>query len=114
MKNIFYSCECILDKLIALTEEDIIIGLQDQTILSLPEKWMMIVHDTNVICLFCRDTVLTIKLFIPHQIFCLKRTHWSCDSCVDFLEFGDIHDMCGNCLEVLFEKLMKILIRVKK
>ena len=71
MKNIFYSCECILDKLIALTEEDIIIGLQDQTILSLPEKWMMIVHDTNVICLFCRDTVLTIKLFIPHQIFCL-------------------------------------------
>ena len=34
------------------TEEEIIIGLKDQTILSLSEKWMMIVHDTNVICLF--------------------------------------------------------------
>ena len=104
----------MLDKLVSLSEEQIIIGLQDQSILSLSENWMMIVHNTNVICLFCRDTVENIKSFIPHRIFCFKRTHWSCDSCMDFLEFGDIYEMCGNCLENLFDMLKKFLIRLKK
>ena len=113
MKKTIYSCECLLENLIRMTETEIKTAISDYSILSLSDKWLLIIEELNSISFFCINSVNILKPFMHSYIICLKRKDLDDESCLNFIHFGDIYELCGNCLEVLSYYLKCCLIKIK-
>ena len=58
MKLIIYTCECLLDHLIRMTEDEIEKYIVNHVMFSLSDIWLMYIHLPYINCL----EILTIKL----------------------------------------------------
>ena len=113
MKHTIYSCECIFDNLIQMTSDEIERVVSDYSILSKFKKWLLIIEELNEILFFCVDCVDFSRSFMRSYIMCLKKTPDEDESCVDYIYFGGINDVCKNCLEVISAYMKMFLIKIK-
>ena len=111
----FFTCECMLDKLIEMTRDEIVAYIFSQEIFSLSDSgWLILIQERNNILFFCIRFLNIIKPFVSERIFCLKRTAILNDTCLEFMQFSGVNNCCQNCLEIITAKLKKNLILIKK
>ena len=111
----FFTCECMLDKLIEMTFNEIISYISGQEIFSLSDSgWLILIQKGNKILIFCIRFLNIIKPFISERIFCLRRSAILDDTCLEFMQFSGVNNCCQNCLEIITAKLKKNLILIKK
>ena len=48
------------------------------------------------------------------RIYCIKRSGFFDDTCLDLIELSGLNNTCHSCLEILAIKLKKFLVKVKK
>ena len=114
MKLIIYACECLLDHLIKMDEEEIIKYIMNHVIYSLTDRWLLFINVNNDFLFFCLRFVEMMRPFLSERIFCLKRSDLSNESCRDFIDFCGLNNVCQNCLQVIYINLKKYLVNVKK
>ena len=114
MKLIIYTCECLLDHLIRMTEDEIEKYIVNHVMFSLSDRWLMYIHSQGDILFFCLRCLNITRPFIMERIFCIKRSGFFDDTCLDFIEFSGLNNTCQNCLETLTIKLKNYLVKVKK
>ena len=111
----FFTCECMLDKLIEMTRDEIVKYIFSQEIFSLSDSgWLILIQEGNNILFFCIRFLNIIKPFVSERIFCLRRSAILADTCLEFMQFSGVNNCCQNCLEIITAKLKKNLILIKK
>ena len=111
----FFTCECMLDKLIKMTREEIMTYIFSQEIFSLSDcGWLIVILQKNNILVFCIRLLNILRPFINERIFCLKRSGIFDDTCLEYMQFSGVNNCCVNCLELVTEKLKENLILIKK
>ena len=111
----FFTCECMLDKLIEMTRDEIVAYIFSQEIFSLSDSgWLILIQEGNNILFFCIRFLNIIKPFVSERIFCLRRSAILADTCLEFMQFSGVNNCCQNCLEIITAKLKKNLILIKK
>ena len=111
----FFTCECMLDKIIEMTRNEIIGYICSQEIFSLSDNgWLIVIIQKNNILVFCIRFLNILKLFINERIFCPKRSGIFDDTCLEYMQFSGVNNCCVNCLELVSEKLKENLISIKK
>ena len=111
----FFTCECMLDKIIEMTRNEIIGYICSQEIFSLSDSgWLIVIIQKNNILVFCIRFLNILKPFINERIFCLKRSGIFDDTCLEYMQFSGVNNCCVNCLELVSEKLKENLISIKK
>ena len=111
----FFTCECMLDKLINMTQIEIVRYIFSQEIFSLSDSgWLIVIQEGNNLLFFCIRFLNIIKPFLSERIFCLKRSAILKDTCLEFMQFSGVNNCCQNCLEIITAKLKKNLILIKK
>ena len=71
----FFTCECMLDKLIEMTRDEIVNYIFSQEIFSLSDfGWLIVIKEGNNFLFFCIRFLNIIKPFVSERIFCLKRS----------------------------------------
>ena len=111
----FFTCECMLDKLIEMTQNEIAKYIFSQEIFSLSDSgWLILIQEGNNILFFCIRFLNIIKPFVSERIFCLRRSAILADTCLEFMQFSGVNNCCQNCLEIITAKLKKNLILIKK
>ena len=111
----FFTCECMLDRLIGMTENEILNYVFSQEIFSLSESgWLILIQEANNLLFFCIRFLNIIKPFVCERIFCLKRSGIFDDTCLEFMQFSGVNNCCQNCLEIITANLKKNLILIKK
>ena len=112
---IFFTCECMLDHLIKMSENEILNYLSSQEIFSLSDSgWLILIQEGNNILFFCIRFLNIIKPFINERIFCLRRSPLLDDTCLEFMQFIGVNNSCQNCLEIITINLKRNLILIKK
>ena len=111
---IIFTCECLLDHLIKMTEEETLNYVMNHEIFSLSDSWLMFIQSGNNILFFCIRALNIIRPFVNERLFCLKRSYFWDDTCLEFVQFSGIHNCCQNCLQLITSNLKKNLIMVKK
>ena len=111
----FFTCECMLDKIIEMTRNEIIGYICSQEIFSLSDNgWLIVIIQKNNILVFCIRFLNILRPFINERIFCLKRSGIFDDTCLEYMQFSGVNNCCVNCLELVTEKLKENLILIKK
>ena len=111
----FFTCECMLDKLIEMNRHEIINYICSQKIFSLSDSgWLILIQERNTFLIFCIRFLNILKPFVSERIFCLKRSAILHDTCLEFMQFSGVNNCCRNCLEIIKTKLRKNLILIKK
>ena len=111
----FFTCECMLDKLIEMTQNEIVSYVSSWEIFSLSDSgWLIFIQEGNNFLFFCIRFLNIIKPFISERIFCLRRSGILDDTCLEFMQFSGVNNCCQNCLEIITAKLKKNLILIKK
>ena len=111
----FFTCECMLDKLIEMTQNEIVKYIFSQEIFSLSDSgWLILIQEGNNILFFCIRFLNIIKPFVSERIFCLKRSAILDGTCLEFMQFSGVNNCCRNCLEILTAKLKGNLILIRK
>ena len=111
----FFTCECMLDKLIEMNFNEIMNYISSQEIFSLSDSgWLILIQKGNKILFFCIRFLNIIKPFVTERIFCLRRSAILDDTCLEFMQFSGVNNCCQNCLEIITAKLKKNLILIKK
>ena len=111
----FFTCECMLDKLIEMTQNEIVRYIFSQEIPSLSDSgWLIVIQEGNNLLFFCIRFLNIIKPFLNERIFCFKRSAILNDTCLEFMQFSGVNNCCQNCLEIITAKLKKNLILIKK
>ena len=111
----FFTCECMLDHLIKMTENEIISYLSSQEIFSLADSgWMIFIQRGNNLLFFCIKILNIIRPFTNERVFCLRRSSFWDDTCLEFMQFNGVNNCCQNCLEIIIINLKKSLISIKK
>ena len=111
----FFTCECMLDKLIEMTRDEIVAYIFSQEIFSLSDSgWLILIQERNNILFFCIKFLNIIKPFVSEKIFCLRRSAILDDTCLEFMQFSGVNNCCRNCLEIITAKLKENLILIKK
>ena len=111
----FFTCECMLDKLIEMTQDEIVGYIFSQEIFSLSDcGWLILIQDGNNFLFFCIRFLNIIKPFVSEKIFCLRRSAILDDTCLEFMQFSGVNNCCRNCLEILTAKLKGNLILIRK
>ena len=111
----FFTCECMLDKLIEMTQNEIVRYIFSQEIFSLSDNgWLIVIQEGNNLLFFCIRFLNIIKPFLNERIFCLKRSAILNDTCLEFMQFSGVNNCCQNCLEIVTSNLKKNLILIKK
>ena len=113
MINIF-TCDCLLEHLVYMSQKQIEECIMNYVIFSLSDKWLMFIHDDNSIYFFCINALHIIKTFTNEQVFCMKRSGFSDDTCLDLCDFTGVNNCCHNCLLILTDSLKKYLIELRK
>ena len=114
MKWNIYTCDCLLDHLIRMSEEEIEKYIMNHVIFSLSDKWLMYVHNDPDVLFFCLRALCIVRVFINERVFCMKRSGFFDDTCLDLADFSGINNCCENCLFCLVNSLKKYLLGVKK
>ena len=71
----FFTCECMLDKLIEMTRDEIVNYISSCEVFSLSDSgWMISIQQGNNFLFFCIRFLNIIKPFVSERIFCLKRS----------------------------------------
>ena len=113
---IIFTCECMLDHLIRMTENEILNYLMSQEIFSLSDSgWLILIQEENNLLFFCIRFLNIIKPFVNERIFCLKRSSsfWD-DTCLEYMQFSGVNNCCQNCLEIITVNLKRNLIMIRK
>ena len=111
----FFTCECMLDHLIKMTQNEILNYVFSQEIFSLSDSgWLILIQEGNNILFFCIRFLNIIKPFVSERIFCLRRSAILDDTCLEFMQFSGVNNCCQNCLEIITANLKKNLILIKK
>ena len=111
----FFTCECMLDKLIEMTRDEIVNYISSCEVFSLSDSgWMISIQQGNNFLFFCIRFLNIIKPFVSERIFCLKRSAILDDTCLEFMQFSGVNNCCRNCLEILTAKLKGNLILIRK
>ena len=112
---IFFTCECMLDHLIKMTEDEILNYLSSQEIFSLSESgWLILIQERNNLLFFCIRFLNIIRPLVNERIFCLRRSSIWDDTCLEFMQFSGVNNCCQNCLEIITNNLRRNLIVIKK
>ena len=90
MKLIIFSCECLLDHLIKLTEAEIEKYIMNHVIFALSDRWLMYIHSQNNVLFFCLRCLNFIRSFVHERVFCIKRSDLFDDICLDLVDFSGI------------------------
>ena len=114
MKLIIFSCDCLLDHLIRMTEDEIEKYIMNHVMFSLSDRWLMFIQSGNNILFFCLRAFHIIKPFINERVFCYKRSVFFDDTCLELVDFSGINNCCQNCLQIITANLKKNLFNVKK
>ena len=114
MKLIIFTCECLLDHLIKLSEDEIEKYIMNHVIFSLSDKWLMYIHSQNNVFFFCIRCLNIVRPFVHERVFCIKRSGLFDDTCLDLADFSGISDCCQNCLQIITISLKKCLVKLKK
>ena len=114
MKLIIYTCECLLDHLIRITEDEIEKYIMNHVMFSLSDRWLMYIHLHDKILFFCLRCLNIMRPFIMERIYCIKRSGFFDDTCLDLIELSRLNNTCQNYLEIIAIKLKKFLVKVKK
>ena len=111
----FFTCECMLEKLLTMTKDQVFNYIANQEIFSLSDcGWLILIIQKNNILVFCIRFLNILKPFINERIFCLKRSGIFDDTCLEYMQFSGVSNCCVNCLELVSEKLKENLISIKK
>ena len=111
---IIFSCDCLLDHLIRMTNDEIEKYIMNHLIFSLSDRWLMFICSGNNILFFCIRAVHIIRPFINERVFCYKRSVFFDDTCLEFIDFSGVNNCCQNCLQILNVNIKKNLCKVKK
>ena len=114
MKLIIFTCECLLDHLIKLSEDEIEKYIMNHVIFSLSDKWLMYIHSQNNVLFFCIRCLNIVRPFVHERVFCIKRSGLFDDTCLDLADFSGISNCCENCLQIITISLKKCLVKLKK
>ena len=106
---IIFSCDCLLDHLIRMTNDEIEKYIMNHVIFSLTDRWLMFICSGNNVLFFCLRAVHIIKPFINERVFCYKRSGF-----LELIDFSGVNNCCQNCLQILTANLKKNLCKVKK
>ena len=111
----FFTCECLLKKILTLTEDQIVNYMDSQEIFSLSDSgWLIVIIQKNIIIFFCIRFLNILRPFINERVFCLKRSGIFDDTCLEYMQFSGVNNCCANCLELVIDKLKENLILIKK
>ena len=113
---IIFTCECMLDHLIRMTENEILNYITSQEIFSLSDSgWLILIQAGNNLLFFCIKSLNIIKPFVNERVSCLIRfsTIWD-DTCLEHMQFSGVNNCCQNCLEIITNNLKKNLILITK
>ena len=113
MINIF-TCECLLERLVYMSQKQIEECIMNYVIFSLTDKWLMFIYNDDNIQFFCIDALRVIRTFTNEQVFCIKRSGFFDDTCLDLCDFNGVNNCCQNCLSILSCSLEKYLIELRK
>lgn len=113
MINIF-TCDCLLEHLLHMSQEQIEKYIMNYVIFSLTDKWLMFIYNDDSVYFFCIQAIHVIRVFTNEQVFCIKRSGFFDDTCLDLCDFTGINNCCENCLSILTDSLKKYLIKLKK
>ena len=112
---IIFTCECMLDHLIRMTENEILNYLMSQEIFSLSDSgWLMLIQAGNNLLFFCIQFLNIIRPFVNERVFSLKRSSTWDDTCLEYMQFSGVNNCCQNCLEIITINLKRNLILIKK
>ena len=111
---IIFTCECLLDHLIKMTEEETQNYIMNHEIFSLSDSWLMFIQSGRNVLFFCIRTLKIIRPFLNERVFCLKRSGFFDDTCLELVDYSGINNCCQNCLHLITSNLKKNLIMVKK
>ena len=111
---IIFTCECLLDHLIKMTEEETLNYVMNHEIFSLSDSWIMFIQSGSNILFFCIRSLNITRPFVNERVFCLKRSSFLDDTCLEFVQFSGINNCCQNCLQLITSNLKKNLIMIKK
>ena len=114
MKLIIFTCECLLDHLVKMNEDEIEKYVYNHVMFSLSDSWLMYIHSQNTLLFFCLRCLNIVRPFVNKTIYCVKRSGLFDDTCLDLVELSGINNTCQNCLQLLIIKFKKHLIKVKK
>ena len=114
MKLIIYTCECLLDHLIKMTEDEIEKYIMNHVIFSLSNRWLMYIYSQNNVLFFCLRCLNIVRPFVHERVFCIKRSGLFDDICLDLADFSGINNCCENCLQLLTTSLKKYPVKLKK
>ena len=109
-----YTCNCLLEHLTRLSNNEILKYIACHDIFYLEDKWIMFLCDSLSFYFFCLNTLRIMKKFTNETIFCLKRSGIFDDTCLDFMDFSGVNNCCSNCCFLLIEVFKKYLVKVKK
>ena len=111
----FFTCECMLEKLLTMTKDQIVNYINSQEIFSLSDSgWLILIIQKNNILFFCIRFLNILKPFINKRIFCLKWSRICDETCLEYMQFSGVNNCCVNCLELVTDKLKENLILIKK
>ena len=113
MINIF-TCECLLEHLVYMSYKQIDECIMNYVIFSLTGKWLMFIYDDEDIYFFCMEAIHIVRVFTHEQVFCLKRSGFFDNTCLDLCDFTGVNNCCENCLSILFDSLKRYLIKLRK
>ena len=113
MINIF-TCDCLLEHLVHMSYKQIEECVMNYVIFSLTDKWLMFIHNDEDVLFFCIETVRMVRIFTHEQVFCLKRSGFFNDTCLDLCDFSGVNNCCQNCLLILTNSLKRYLIKLSK
>ena len=97
-----------------MNEDEIEKYIINHEMFSLSDRWLMYIHSQNNILFFRLRCLIILRPFICERIFCIKRSGFFDDTCLDLVDFNGINNTCQNCLQILTISLKKYLIKVKK
>ena len=113
---IIFTCECMLDHLIRMTENEILNYIASQEIFSLSDNgWLTLIQAGNNLLFFCIKSLNIIKPFVNKRVSCLlKFSTIRDDTCLEYMQFSGVNNCCRNCLEIITINLKRNLILIKK
>ena len=97
-----------------MTEEEITKYIMNHVVFSLTDRWLLFINVKDDFIFFCLRCLNFMRLFISERIFCIKRSGLFDDTCLDFIEFSGLNNVCQNCLKIVYINLKKYLIKIKK
>ena len=113
MKLTIYTCECCLDHLIKITDDEILLYIMNQMVFSLTDNWLIFINIESNFFFFCLRSLELFRFFILERSICLK-IDFEGDKCLDKIDFTGINNVCDECLQIIHICVKKFLVKIKR